>query len=97
MLWHADPYIHFDSSLAWEPSQDEGTLWVLCVMTARPYVVSASSPALAAAEPVGDGPDVVKTASGQRRHRSAEDAGARRGVGLKLVEGLIAWAQEPGW
>ena len=34
---------------------------------------------------------------GEHRFPSMEKAGARRGTGLKLVQGLISWAGEHGW
>lgn len=34
---------------------------------------------------------------GDRHSPSMADAGARKGTGLKLVQGLIAWARERGW
>ena len=34
---------------------------------------------------------------GQQRYRTGQDAGARRGLGQKLVRGLISWAREHQW
>jgi GNAT superfamily N-acetyltransferase len=64
---------------AGDPGEDEGTLWVQCVMTARPYV----SPR----------PDTITG----RNWPAMDEAGARRGVGLKLASGLIDWARTHGW
>jgi GNAT superfamily N-acetyltransferase len=67
--------------LTWagDPEEDEGTLWVQCVMTARPYI--------------GPEPDGVTG----RNWPAMTEAGARRGIGLKLVLGLVDWAQAHGW
>jgi GNAT superfamily N-acetyltransferase len=66
-------------SWACEPQEDEGTLWVQCVMTSRPYV--------------GPDPDTVTG----RNWLAMAEAGARKGVGLKLVRGLIDWARGHDW
>lgn len=66
-------------SWACDPGEEEGTLWVQCVMTSRPYI--------------GPEPDTVTG----RRWPAMGEAGARRGVGQKLVRGLIDWARERGW
>jgi GNAT superfamily N-acetyltransferase len=59
--------------------EDEGMLWVQCVMSCRPFL--------------GPEPD---TETG-RNWPAMQEAGARKGVGLKLVRGLIEWAGEHGW
>jgi len=66
---HPDPCPVGDCTLACEPQDDEGTLWVQCVMTCAPYEDS----------------------------RTGREVGARKGTGLRLAQGLIAWAQEHGW
>ena len=97
MLWQPDPSPILDCTMACDPEDDEGTLWVQCVMTTRPYVASSSSPA-STTVPVGPhGPVVVTTSSGKRHFRTSEEAGARKGTGLKLVYGLIAWARQHKW
>lgn len=77
------PEPNIDPRLACEPEEDEGTLWVHCVMTSRPYT--------------GAKKDVPPTSGGDRIYRTAEEAGGRRGVGLKLAKALIPWAREHGW
>ncbi len=97
LLWTSDRCPVLNCPGACEPEEDEGALWVLCVMTAQPYVASASCSALEKVSPARDAPDVVTSASGQRQYRTAEEAGARKGVGLMLVRGLISWARDHGW
>jgi len=80
----------------WEP--DAKALRVQCVMTCQPYVAASSCPALATVTPEPkDLPGCVTTLDGKKRFRTAEDAGARKGMGLKLVQGLISWARAHGW
>lgn len=74
-----DPSAVLHCTRACRPEDDEGTLWVQCVMSSRPYL---------GAKP-GHG-------MGNEWPSSAE-AGARRGVGHQLVQGLITWAGEHGW
>lgn len=62
-------YSDFICSEACEPKEDEGTIWVLCVMTSTPYDDS----------------------------EGAKKAGARKGIGQKLIQGLITWARKHGW
>lgn len=90
-----DPSPILDCRFACESEEDEGTLWVQCVMTARPYVASASCAALPAST-AATGPTVVVSESG-RRHRTREEAGARKGLGLKLSRALIEWAEKRDW
>lgn len=59
------------------------SLMVRCVMTARPYFGSLST---ASREHLGTNPS-----------NTPEESGARRGVGQKLVQGLIDWARAQGW
>ncbi|HDY64644.1 MAG TPA: hypothetical protein ENH84_00220 [Phycisphaerae bacterium] len=47
--------------------------------------------------PKAESPDVIRDPSGQLRYRTREEAGARRGVGQKLVKGLIQWARQSDW
>ena len=79
------------------PEEDKETLSVHCVMTGRPYVARRSRPIMDAVVPEASGPAVIVKESGQRRYRSVEESGARKGTGLKLVHGLISWAGEHGW
>ena len=72
-----------DPTLACEPEEDEGTLWVHCVMTSRPYTGGSEQPGLTS------GADDV--------FRTAREAGARKGVGLKLAQALVSWARAEGW
>ena len=69
LLKQTDPSPVLDSTLACKLEEDEGTLWVQCVMTCPPYEDS----------------------------EGATQAGARKGIGLKLVRALIPWAKEQGW
>jgi GNAT superfamily N-acetyltransferase len=64
-----DPSPLLDCTAACDPDDDDGTLWVQCVMTSAPY----------------------------RSSREVRKVGARRGVGLQLVRGLIEWARGSGW
>ena len=75
---------------------DPKILWVLCVMTCQPYVTSASQPILPPTPPIEGGP-AVSSESGQPHYRTSEEAGARKGIGQKLIQGLIDWARENGW
>jgi len=72
-----------DPRLACKPEEDEGTLWVHCVMTSRPYTGATREVALAS--------------GGGEYSRAAEEAGGRKGVGLALAETLVPWAREHGW
>ncbi len=89
-----DPSPVLDFPFASRPEEDEAALWVQCVMTARPYVRSASS--FLPSTTTGTGPTVVVSDSG-RRHRTREEAGARKGLGLRLVQALLSWAKQHGW
>jgi len=91
-----DPSPILDFPFACAPEEDEGTLWVQCVMTARPYVGSAASSSSLPSTTAHQGPTVVVSDSG-RRHRTREEAGARTGLGLRLAQALIPWAREQGW
>lgn len=59
------------------------SLMVRCLMTSRPYFGSADS---SSRQFIGSNPS-----------DTPQQAGARRGVGTQLVQGLIAWAREQGW
>lgn len=72
-----------DPTLACEPEGDEATFWVHCVMTSRPYT--------------GGTEEVGPTSGGDGILRTAEEAGARKGIGLRLARALIPWAREHGW
>ncbi len=75
---------------------ERGVLWVQCIETTRPYFAKEGSASLTVVTPQ-KGPDVVKEASGARHFRTAEEAGARKGLGQKLVRGLIDWAHQNEW
>ena len=77
----AEPIL--DPTLACEPQDDAATLWVHCVMTSRPYT--------------GTTVEVGPTSGGDAIFRTAEQAGARKGIGLRLARALIPWAREHGW
>jgi GNAT superfamily N-acetyltransferase len=77
----AEPIL--DPTLACDPEHDHATLWVHCVMTSRPYT--------------GGTTEVGSTSGGDRIFRAAEEAGARKGVGLRLAKALVPWAREHGW
>ena len=72
-----------DCTLACAPEEDEGTLWVQCVMTSRPYT-GWSEPALPSGKP-------------HSWSATAREAGARKGLGLGLARAMISWARERGW
>jgi len=72
-----------DCTLACSPEEDEGTLWVQCVMTCRPYA--------------GSQPAIMPTHEGRTRFPGAQEAGARKGLGLALARAVIPWAREHGW
>lgn len=97
MVWDPDPSPILDCTMACKPEEDEGTLWVQCVMTCQPYVAASSNSASATVPAGNHGPVVVTTASGKQHFRTAEEAGARKGIGLKLVHGLIDWARDHKW
>jgi GNAT superfamily N-acetyltransferase len=78
-----DPEEILDCRLACEPEEDEGTLWLQCVMASRPYT--------------GTGKEVPPTGGGDRIFRTAEEAGGRKGAGLSLAKALVPWAREHGW
>ncbi len=84
-------------SHALDLAPNPATLWVQCVMVSQPYLVSSSNPTMAQLTPKGEGPDVIRDPSGQLRYRTREDVGARKGVGQKLVKGLIEWAGQHDW
>lgn len=65
------------------PEEMAGGLMVRCVMSSRPYFGSSASSSRAF---IGSNPNSTPV-----------EAGARRGVGQKLVCGLIEWAREHGW
>jgi GNAT superfamily N-acetyltransferase len=72
-----------DCTLACEPDEDEGTLWVQCVMTCAPYTGVRQ-----------DAPPAVRA---DENFRAAQDVGARKGIGLKLARAVVPWAREHGW
>jgi len=77
VLWESIPPLM--PSTACDPEEGEGILWVLCVMSSRPYL--------------GSQPDTITGCDWP----TVADAGARRGVGQRLVGGLIDWAREHDW
>jgi len=58
-------------SAAADPAHDDTTLWILCIMSSRPYI--------------GSEPDTITG----RKWPTKQEAGARRGIGQKLVRGLM--------
>ncbi|MBN2583274.1 MAG: GNAT family N-acetyltransferase [Planctomycetes bacterium] len=76
---------------------DPTVLYVQCVMTSRPYFAGRGSGSLGLYPAQGGAPDLVAEADGTKRYRTAEESGARRGVGQKLVRALVEWARDHGW
>lgn len=72
-----------DCTLACPPEQDEGTLWVQCVMTSRPYT-GWREPVLPSGKP-------------HTWSATAEQAGARKGLGVRLARAVVPWARDHGW
>ena len=73
------PFRFMWPSAADDPAHDETTLWILCIMSSRPYI--------------GSEPDTITG----RKWPTKQEAGARKGIGQKLVRGLIEWAQANDW
>ena len=78
-----EPEPILDPKLACERGEDEGTLWVECVMTCEPYTGT-----------IEDAPPAVRDL---QYYRSVAEVGGRKGLGLRLAKALIPWAREHGW
>jgi GNAT superfamily N-acetyltransferase len=76
---HLSPFQFMWLLAASESALDDTTLWILCVMSSRPYISSQ--------------PDTITG----RHWPTQQEAGARRGIGQRLVRGLIEWAAVNGW
>jgi GNAT superfamily N-acetyltransferase len=78
-----EPEPILDPKLACEPHEDEGTLWVECVMACRPYTGT-----------MANAPPEVRNL---HYFGTVANVGARKGLGLRLAKALVPWAKEHGW